>query len=186
MKLSIKSIKVVLIIIAIITCCYSYGEEVDNIEYHKKWFSFTLIDDSGSKVRLGTKELKDKNISFVIDLQRNKYYTTAIICKKDFSDHHVDKHNQGIPVQVRIDEGFTHKTTAVIYDDDDYYRLVIDMYDDFITDSQNGNYLRIKVGNHDDSVIVKFSLQGFSGSYNRSLLLLKSIKSLPIDSKYFI
>ena len=148
-------------------------------EWNTDWYSEMLREDTAPKIKMGTANTSDKNISFNIIFDKNSQYTSIVTLKKsDLQSYREFKNNDYIPIQVRIDERFIHKTLGVLQSDYDNYYVTISMYDDFINDCHSGRYLRIMLG--DDkrrAAIIKFSLKGFAKTYNRVSSLIHSLKN---------
>lgn len=148
-------------------------------EWNADWYSEMLREDNAPKIKMGTTNINNKNISFGIIFDRNNQYTSMVTVKKsDLQSYREFKNNDYIPIQVRVDERFIHKTLGVLRSDYDNYYVTISMYDDFINDCHNGRYLRIMLG--DDkrrAAIIKFSLKGFTKTYDRATSLTHIIKN---------
>jgi len=79
-------------------------------EWNTDWYSEMLREDTAPKIKMGTANTSDKNISFNIIFDKNSQYTSIVTLKKsDLQSYREFKNNDYIPIQVRIDERFIHE-----------------------------------------------------------------------------
>ncbi len=163
---------------------------VTAMQKHQAWISALITVHSGISARMMTSALNDMEVSLALDCTLDYRFSLSIIVGKreDRGRFFLRQGPSEQPVQLRVDRNNIYHAMALVSEDDAciYINIDVGMLDrDFVEQMRNGRYLRIMVFNAKDA-IPRFSLQGFTAAFNRSMALLRQVnKSQNDDQRFF-